>query len=195
MVHFVYLTDKYPATENLTRCSTEPIFPPPVFCRFTSGFPCTSTPDSMPVIPLNLTETQQQSLALAHAYFESIQRRDAAAVQALLADDVVETIPLNANGTPEPWAVFEGKEAVMGYVQQILHNFSHINFIDPEYTVSTDGAVVFFEAQGDLTGTQGSTAYHNVYVIKLTLRAGFIVKLTEYANPVTYAKLMGLPLG
>jgi ketosteroid isomerase-like protein len=55
--------------------------------------------------------------------------------------------------------------------------------------------VVFFEASGDLVGAQSGTPYQNVYVFKFTLRDGLIARILEYANPVPFAKLMGLPIG
>ena len=76
-----------------------------------------------------------------------------------------------------------------------MQNFSRVRFLDPVYTVSADGSVVFCEAQGDLVGTKGNKLYYNVYVFKVTLRAGHIVGLGEYTNSIAYAKLMELPIG
>ena len=39
------------------------------------------------------------------------------------------------------------------------------------------------------------TPYKNVYVFRFVLRGGLIVSVDKYANPVTYAKLAGLPIG
>ena len=142
-----------------------------------------------------LADAQRNGLALATAYIDALEHRDVAAISRLLAEDVVETLPLNVTGEATPWYVFTGKEQVLGYVGMIMQNFSHVRFADPVFTVSADGSVVFCEAHGDLVGTQGNKPYHNVYVFKWTLRDGHIVGLHEYANPIAYAKLMELPIG
>ena len=142
-----------------------------------------------------LNESQTRGLAATKLYFESMQNRDIATVEGLFTDDVVEIIPLSGTGDPTPGAVFEGKEQVMGYQHLILKNFSQIRFINPVYTASGDGSAVFFEAHGDLIETQSGKPYNNVYIFKFTLRAGLIAHIAEYANPVTFNKLMGLPIG
>lgn len=141
-----------------------------------------------------LNDQQRASLALATAYFKAFEHRDLAVVDQLFAEEVVETVPLNRDGSATPQDVFTGKGHVMAYQHSILQNFSQIRFHQPVYTVSADGTVVFFEAHGDFVGTHGNQPYHNVYVFKFTFRDGKIVHLVEYGNPVTFAHLMGLPL-
>jgi ketosteroid isomerase-like protein len=58
-----------------------------------------------------------------------------------------------------------------------------------------DGGTVFAEARGDLIQAGTGTPYHNVYVFKFTLRDGQITHIAEYGNPVTFAKLAGMPVG
>ena len=143
----------------------------------------------------SLTAAQRQGLALATAYLDALERRDVPTISNLLAEDAVETLPMNVTGEATPWYVFTGKEQVLSYVGMIMDNFSHVRFPNPVYTVSADGSVVFCEVHGDLVGRQGNTPYHNVYVFKVALRDGHIVGLHEYTNPIAYAKLMGLPIG
>ncbi len=44
-------------------------------------------------------------------------------------------------------------------------------------------------------GQGDATPYKNVYVFRFVLRGGLMVSVDKYANPVTYAKLAGLPIG
>lgn len=146
--------------------------------------------------PLTSAETQRQNVAVVEAYFGGLARHDHAAVEALFADHIVETIPLGPSGDPAPWVVYTGKKAVTRYAHLIMANFERVQFAaHPEYTVSADGRTVFVEAHGKLIAAQGHRPYPNVYVFKFVVENGLLVHIAEYANPVTYAKLMGLPIG
>lgn len=139
--------------------------------------------------------SSQQNLNTVKAYFDGLASADRDAIAALLADDAVEIVPLSNSGDPDPWNVFTGKDEVMGYVDTIVENFSQVLFTDPVYTVSDDGEVVFFEAHGDLVVRMSSQPYHNVYIVKFSFQDGRIVHISEYANPITISKAMGLPIG
>ena len=86
-------------------------------------------------------------------------------------------------------------EKVLGYLRTILANFSRTALTDQHFVVSQDGDTVFMEAKGDLIQAGTGVAYHNVYVFKFVFANGAIVQISEYANPVTFAKLTGLPIG
>ena len=142
-----------------------------------------------------LTEVQQQSLDLVKTYYEVKGKRDLTAEVALFADDVTHTIPLNPSGDPSPWFAYKGKEEVTDYQRQVITNFSQLRMVDPQCTVSADGTTVFFEATGDYIATKEGKHYTNVYVFKFVIQDGKLKHITEYANPVTYALLMGMPIG
>jgi ketosteroid isomerase-like protein len=65
---------------------------------------------------------------------------------------------------------------------------------DVEYTAGTEGSRVFVTSHEDYRQGDG-TPYKNVYVFRFVLRGGLMVSVDKYANPVTYAKLAGLPIG
>ncbi len=67
--------------------------------------------------------------------------------------------------------------------------------LDQQFYASDDGSTVFMEAKGDLMQGATSAPYNNVYIFKFVFEGGKVIHISEYANPVTYAKLMGLPLG
>lgn len=139
--------------------------------------------------------TTPSALDMAQTFFKALEDHDLALVAPLLADDVTESIPLSNTGDPEPWMFFEGKEAVMGYLGTIVQNFSRSVLADKEYSVTEDGDTVFVEAKGDLIHAETGAVYENVYVFKFVTRVGKIVSIREYANPITAAKLFGMPIG
>jgi len=142
-----------------------------------------------------MTDKQQQSLDTVKAFYAAKERRDLDATVRLFAEDIVYRFPLNACGDPAPWAVFDGKQATGEYQRGVLTRFSRIHMIDLEYTVSDDGDRVFVTSQGDYVQEDGQRPYHNVYVFRFEIEDRLIRRVDEYANPVTYARLAGLPIG
>jgi ketosteroid isomerase-like protein len=141
------------------------------------------------------TEVQQRSLEIVREFYAAKERHDLDAVASVLADDVVYNFPLSAAGTPEPWFTYEGKQATVDYQRATLARFSRIHMIDPEYTVSPDGELVFATMTGDYLQADGSRPYTNVYVFRFAIADGKIQRVDEYANPVTFARLAGIPIG
>ncbi len=142
-----------------------------------------------------MTEKQQQSLDTVKAFYAAKERRDLDATVQLFADDIVYRFPLNASGEPTPWFVYEGKAATTEYQRGVLTRFSRLRMVDPEYTVSDNGERVFVTTKGDYVQEEGQRPYRNVYVFRFEIQDGRIQRVDEYANPVTYAQLAGLPIG
>lgn len=141
------------------------------------------------------TDAQQRSLEIVQEFYAAKERHDLDAVASLLADNVVYNFPLNATGTPEPWFTYDGKEATVDYQRATLARFSRIHMVDPEYTVSPTGELVFATMTGDYLQADGNRSYTNVYVFRFAIAEGKIHRVDEYANPVTFAKLADLPIG
>ena len=91
--------------------------------------------------------------------------------------------PLSASGDPEPWFVYDGKQATYDYQRGVLERFAQLRMLDPQYTVNADASVVFVEARGDYIAHEGNAPYNNVYVFKFVLANGKIERAYEYANP------------
>lgn len=142
-----------------------------------------------------MTDGETQSIDLVKSFFAAKERHDLAATVAGLADDVQYVFPLSASGDPEPWFVYNGKDATTEYQRETLQRFSQIRMLDQEYTASGDGASVFVESHGDYRAADDGPPYTNVYIFKFQIRDGKIVRVYEYANPVTFAKFAGLPIG
>ena len=133
------------------------------------------------------------SKAVVSAFFSTKENHDLAGLAALFADNMVYTFPMPASGAQENWFVYDGKEAPVEYQRKNLDAFSQLKMRDMQVTVSEDGNTVFVESRGDYVSKIGKP-YKNVYVMKFVLEGDKIVKAFEYANPVTYAMLAGLPI-
>jgi ketosteroid isomerase-like protein len=142
-----------------------------------------------------VTDVAEQSIGVVKSFFAAKERHDLDATMAPFAGDAVYTFPLNASGDPAPWFVYEGKEAIADYQRGVLERFAQLRMLDPQYSVSADGNIVFVESRGDYIANENATHYNNVYIFKFLLSDGKITHVFEYANPVTYAKLAGLPIG
>jgi ketosteroid isomerase-like protein len=135
------------------------------------------------------------SRSTVETLFAALESGDLDMIRPHLAADVVEVIPFAPNGRPEPFGVFTGKDAVLKYLENIVRAFSRRALTDLALYATGDGGTVFAEATGDLIQAGTGTPYRNVYVFKFTFRDGKIAHIAEYANPVTFAKLTGMPIG
>ena len=144
-----------------------------------------------------MTETfvsnQIKSKTVVESFFSTKEKRDLEGLTALFADNIVYTFPLPASGAQENWFVYDGKDATVEYQRKTLDAFSQLKMRDMQITIGEDGNTVFVESRGDYVSQQGKP-YNNVYIFKFVLESGKIVRVLEYANPVTYALLAGLPI-
>ena len=136
---------------------------------------------------------QDNSETIVEAFFHTKEKRDLEGLKALFADNIVYIFPLPASGAQENWFVYDGKDATVEYQRRTLDAFSQLKMRDMQVTIGADGNTVFVESKGDYVSKEGKP-YNNVYIFKFVLDSGKIVKVFEYANPVTYALLAGLPI-
>ncbi|MFO7253704.1 MAG: nuclear transport factor 2 family protein [Actinomycetes bacterium] len=135
------------------------------------------------------TPAHRDARALAERFYAALERRDRETIEALFAPEATITIRLSLDGSPEPLAVFRGRQEAMAYVDSVLANFERIALRGMTYTVSEDAGTVFVEATGDLVTSGTGRPYRNVYVFRLDVRDGRITAIREYANPITFAGL------
>ncbi|APX13392.1 nuclear transport factor 2 family protein [Tateyamaria omphalii] len=130
------------------------------------------------------------------AFFQALEQGDLDAVAALMADDVVNTLPYAASGatTPDAFRIYSGKAEVIAYFEGASQFIPTVSFIDAKVTVSGDGETVFVENRGDMILADGRP-YSNLYVWRLDFEDGQIVEMTEYFNPVTAAIAFNRPIG
>ncbi|MFI2352781.1 nuclear transport factor 2 family protein [Streptomyces sp. NPDC019443] len=133
--------------------------------------------------------THQKALDTAKGFITAFEGRDRDAVADLLAPTATFTIPLSIEGTPEPWYVFDSPQSVLGYIESVAAKFDHVAFLDKVWTVSEDARSVFLQANGDILSTAEKLVYNNVYIFRIDVQDGKVVKVWEYANPVAYANL------
>ena len=137
--------------------------------------------------------TKDTSRAIVESFFSTKEQHDLQSLVALFADNIVYTFPLPASGAQENWFVYNGKKATTEYQRKTLDAFSQLKMRDMQITVSDGGETVFVECRGDYVSKEGKP-YNNVYVFKFVMENGKIAQAFEYANPVTYAMLAGLPI-
>jgi ketosteroid isomerase-like protein len=128
-------------------------------------------------------------------FFRALSEPDLSIASAVLTKEAVEIIPLAMAGGTDPERVFDGKDAVLGYLQSILDNFKQAVMVDRQTFITDDGATVFVEGRGDLIMKQTGQPYRNIYVFRFSTSDGKITEIREYANPVIYAKALGLKVG
>lgn len=79
----------------------------------------------------------------------------------MLTKEAVEIIPLAMAGGTDPERVFDGKDAVLDYLQSILDNFKQAVLVDRQAFITDDGATMFAEGRGDLIMKQTGQPYRN----------------------------------
>lgn len=134
-----------------------------------------------------------RSRKVVEAFFRTKESHDLDGLVDLFADEIVYTFPLPASGAQRNWFVYDGKDATVEYQRKTMDAFSRLRMHDVQMTVAEDGRTVFVESRGDYL-TKDGKPYNNVYIFKFVVEDGRIVRAFEYANPVTYAMLVGLPI-
>ncbi len=158
-------------------------------CGSSDG-PSSTSPSTPPA-----TAEGAAAVELIEASIDAFERRDIAAFESFLADDVTLTQPMTLSGSPEPDTDLSGKEPVLGYFSSVFSLMDQIRFTDRRFTGAPDGSRVVLEADGDFTLPDGRP-YRNQYVLSFDLQDGEIIAIREYANPVTFSVTFGgLPLG
>ena len=142
-----------------------------------------------------MSNTKSASRHAVDEFFRALSERDLSIAGAVLTEEAVETIPLAMAGGTDPERVFDGKDAVLGYLQTILDNFKQAVMVDRQTFIADDGATAFVEGRGDLILKQTGQPYRNIYVFRFSISDGKITEVREYANPVIYAKALGLKVG
>ena len=142
-----------------------------------------------------MPNTKSASQHVVDEFFRALSDRDVSIASAVFTEETVEIIPLAMAGGTEPEHVFDGKDAVLGYLQTILDNFKQAVMVDRKTFITDDGATVFVEGRGDLILEKTGQPYRNIYVFKFSISDGKIAEIREYANPVIYAKALGLKVG
>ena len=146
-------------------------------------------------MPSQSPAAPRTTLELAKIFFEAKSRHDIDTTMSTFTETANYIFPLPASGEQKDWFRYEGKKAITEYQAKTLRAFSQIRMFDQQFYESRDGETVFVESKGDYIAEEGNKHYTNIYVFKFVGRNGLLEEVLEYANPVTYAKLVGLPIG
>jgi ketosteroid isomerase-like protein len=142
-----------------------------------------------------MSNAKSASQQAVDEFFRALSERDLSIASAVLTKEAMEIIPLAIAGGTDPERVFNGKDEVLGYLQLILDNFKQAVVVDRQTFITGDGATVFVEGRGDLIMEQTGQPYRNIYVFRFSISGEKITEIREYANPVIYAKALGLKVG
>jgi ketosteroid isomerase-like protein len=140
-----------------------------------------------------MTSAGNEALALAKRVIDGLERKDAAAVKALLHDDIVLHVPFplvageNRTGTRR-----QQGEAVRRYLDESNSLTETVRFADVTWRTTDDG-LALFQADGDVRLRNGRP-YRNHYLFLFEARDGKISQWWEYYNPVIAALAFGAPL-
>ena|ERR1700676_4976086 len=142
-----------------------------------------------------MSNTQSASQHAVDEFFRALSERDLSIASAVLTKEAVEIIPLAMAGGTDPEPVFDGKDAVLGYLQSHPRQLQAIR--------SGGSADVYHRRWGHrvcggprgLIMKQTGQPYRNIYVFRFSISDGKITEIREYANPIIYAKALGLKVG
>src|ERR1700733_14444284 len=123
-----------------------------------------------------MSNTKSASQHAVDEFFRALSERDVSIAGAVLTKETVEIIPLAMAGGTDPERVFDGKDAVLGYLQLLLDNFNKAVLVDRQTFITDEGATLFVEGRGDLILKQIGQPYRNVYVFRFRVSDG---KITE----------------
>lgn len=135
-----------------------------------------------------MAELHDMVLATGKTYLKSWVEGDFLRLRSLLSSDATIVLP-NSSDTPTPSFVFTGVEEAIGYLQFAFNLFEHLTFQDEEWVVSQDARYVYMHAVGDMVAKPNGKDYDNVYVLRLEIQDGKIVRVLEYTNPIIWNNL------
>jgi ketosteroid isomerase-like protein len=116
-------------------------------------------------------------------FFEAVAREDLPAAQAFLAPNAQVMAMFNPNG--QNGVAAQRNFPAATYFGIVTRNYDNLVFAQRTFTTSSDGRIVWMEAQGELIVTASGLPYRNGYVFKFTLENGKIRTIQEWVNTVT----------
>lgn len=132
------------------------------------------------------------AVTLARQFFRAIQARDKEAMLPLLAEDFVLEVPYNVSGTNDLSDSWHGLEAASANFTKTWACIELVKYAELEITPCRDDNVAFAEALGDMRLANGRP-YRNRYVFRFDTADGKILRIREYANPITSIVASGSP--
>lgn len=140
-----------------------------------------------------MTSPGNEALELAKQVIDGLERKDAAIVLAVLAEDIVLHVPFplvageNMTGTRR-----QQGEAVRRYLDESNGLTQTVRFNNQAWRTTDDG-LALFQADGEVLLRDGRP-YLNHYLFLFEAGNGKITQWWEYYNPVIAAIAFGAPL-
>jgi ketosteroid isomerase-like protein len=147
--------------------------------------------------------TTRSALETAKEFIRAVEAKDIDAVEDTLRDDA-EQLFMHSNAVTTDQGVADiiagrrrglcvadvsGREEVLGYTRGIFDKFDPLIWRDHRWTVIPDGREVFFFGTGDMVVARTGAPYRNTYLTRFDVTDGKIVRMAEYGNVMTYARL------
>jgi ketosteroid isomerase-like protein len=126
------------------------------------------------------------STDIVRAFLTRMEQKDTDGMLALLTDDSVMECVLGLDGDNAPRRFWDGMAGARDHYIRAFDAVESIEFADVSINQTLDANLVFAEALGSMTMSNGRP-YDNRYVFRFELRDGKIAMLREYCNPVTAA--------
>jgi len=119
-------------------------------------------------------------IRIAGQLIKAVETQDIDKFNQLVAEDIVFELPFSQSEE----TVFNGREQVNGYINNIFTVFSQSRFVDTVIRESKFDKVVIVETKGDFIIASNQKPYQNKYVFIVALEKGKIVSIREYSNPL-----------
>jgi hypothetical protein len=118
--------------------------------------------------------SEHANAALVRSLFQALANRDAAAVQAAIADYAVWRFPGRRGQLA---GEHRGRDAILAFLAQVMVLTDGTFALDLEdVTASDDNVVVLFTGRGQRNGKR----LHNPTALRVQIRDGAAVELTEF---------------
>lgn len=134
-----------------------------------------------------------EALELGKKVIQGLIDKDAEAIIAVLADDVVLEVPFPiVAGEDVTGSRYQRAAAVHEYLRDSNQRTASVEFRNAEWRTTDDG-LAMFRGDGEIVLSDGRP-YRNHYLMLFEASGGKIVRWWEYYNPVTAMRAFGGPL-
>jgi len=134
-----------------------------------------------------------EALALGKKVVQGLIDKDAEAILAVLADDVLLEVPFPiVAGEDVTGSRCQRGAAVREYIEDSNQRTAKVDFANAVWRTTGDG-LAMFQGDGEIELTDGRP-YRNHYLMLFEASDGKIVRWWEYYNPVTAMRAFGGPL-
>lgn len=134
----------------------------------------------METYPTNKNAADAERLFKQHLSFFTNPGMTRETYATLFTEDAVQEYPY----APAPYATkVVGREEITDYISNVIKGATNWAFTNFSFLPTSDSDTVFVEFEGSAHVTSTGKTYQQLYVGRITLRAGKIALYREYWNP------------